>query len=95
MSDIEREPENPLRLQAIAALKKRREFRTHLLVYLLVNSALVTIWASTTHDGFFWPIFPIVFWGIGVVMNGWDAYFAEEISEESIEREMEHLQRRR
>jgi uncharacterized membrane protein len=95
MSDIEREPENPLRLQAIATLKKQRDFRTHALVYLLVNCGLITIWATTSRDNFFWPMFPIVFWGIGVVMNGWDAYFAEEITEERIEREMEHLQRRR
>jgi hypothetical protein len=87
------EPE-PLRLQAIAALKRKRDFRGHVLVYLLVNAALVTVWAATS-AGFFWPIFPIVFWGIGVVMNGWDVYFGQDFSEERIEHEMEHLANRR
>jgi fatty acid desaturase len=95
MSDIERETENPLRLQAIARLKKQRDFRTHVLVYLLVNCALVTIWAVTTSGGFFWPMFPIIFWGIGVVMNGWEVYHDDELSEQRIEQEMEHLRQRR
>ena len=87
------EPE-PLRVHAIAALKKRRDFRGHVLVYVLVNAALVTIWSATS-GGFFWPIFPIVFWGIGVVMNGWDAYFVDDFSEERIQREMDRLAHRR
>ena len=94
MSDIERESENPLRLQAIAVLRKRRELRSHLLVYLLMNTAFVTIWATTTPHIFFWPMLPILFWGIGLVMNGWDAYH-DDLSEERIEREMEHLRHTR
>jgi len=85
--------EESLRSRAIAVLKKRRDFRGHLLIYVLVNTALVTIWAISNRDTFFWPVFPIVFWGIGVVMNGWDAYFANEFDEEKIEREMHRLQR--
>ena len=61
----------------------------------MVNAFLVLIWAMTNPDGLFWPIFPIVGWGIGVVMNGWDAYFADEFSEESIQREIARLQRNR
>jgi hypothetical protein len=94
MSDIERESENTLRLQAIAVLKKRRDFRSHLLVYLLMNTAFVTIWVTTTPDVFFWPMLPMLFWGIGLVMNGWDVYH-DDPSEERIEREMEHLRHTR
>jgi predicted membrane channel-forming protein YqfA (hemolysin III family) len=92
MSDLERTPDDELRSRAIAILKKRRDFRAHLLVYVLVNGALVTIWAVTNPDTFFWPVFFLVFWGIGVVMNGWDAYFANDFSEEKIERQMHRLQ---
>jgi len=65
------------------------------LIYILVDSFLVVIWAVTDPDGFFWPIFPIVGWGIGVVMNAWDVYFTEDFSEDAIEREIEHLARKR
>jgi hypothetical protein len=51
----------------------------------------VVIWAVINVHGFFWPVFPIVGWGIGVVMNAWDVYGRREISEEDIQREMERL----
>ena len=59
-----------------------------------MNTFIVLIWAFTNQDAFFWPIFPIVGWGIGVVMNGWDVYSTREASEEEIERQMMRLQRR-
>ena len=37
-----------LRDRAMKRLKKRRDFRGHLLVYALVNAFLVVIWAMTT-----------------------------------------------
>ena len=84
-----------LREKAIKQLKKQRDFRGHLLVYVLVNAFLVVIWAATNPDGFFWPVFPIVGWGIGVVMNAWDVYRGDEFSETQIRREMERFQGRR
>ena len=60
---------DPLRDRAVKQLKKRRDFMSHLLVYVLVNSFIVLIWAITNSGGFFWPVFPIVGWGIGLVMN--------------------------
>jgi hypothetical protein len=75
--------------KAVTLLKKRRDFRGHVLVYVLVNSFLVVIWAITNDHGFFWPIFPIAGWGIGVVMNAWDVYWRPEITEEDVQHEME------
>jgi len=92
MSDLDKVTEDRLRSRAITILKKRRDFRAHLLIYVLVNSSLVAIWAMGDHDTFFWPIFPMVFWGIGVVMNAWDAYLATDFSEEEIQRQMHRLQ---
>ena len=83
-----------LRERAVKRLKKRRDFYGHILVYLLVNTFLVVIWAVTSPGGFFWPVFPLVGWGIGVVMNAWDVFWAEEVSEDRIQREMDHLAHR-
>lgn len=58
---------------------------------MLVNTFLVVIWAVTSDDGFFWPVFPIVGWGIGVVMNAWDVYRRDEFDEDLIRREMGRL----
>jgi polyferredoxin len=94
MTSMETAHDTELRERALKRLKKRRDFRAHILVYTLVNAFLVVIWAVTS-GGFFWPIFPIVGWGIGVVMNGWDVYFGDDFSEEDIEKEIEHLSERR
>jgi hypothetical protein len=83
--------QDPLRERALKRLKKRRDFGAHLLVYVLVNGFIVVIWAVTSHGGFFWPIFPMVGWGIGVVMNAWDVYRGDEFSEADINREIERL----
>jgi uncharacterized ion transporter superfamily protein YfcC len=79
-----------LRGRALRRLKKRRDFFAHLLVYVLVNAFIVVIWAVTS-NGFFWPIFPMVGWGIGVVMNAWDVWRGEEFSEEDIAREIQRM----
>jgi len=80
--------------KAVAQLKKQRDFRGHLLVYVLVNAFLVVIWAITDVHGFFWPIFPIAGWGIGVVMNAWDVYWRPRITEADIQREIEREDKR-
>ncbi|WP_299440876.1 2TM domain-containing protein [uncultured Phycicoccus sp.] len=86
--------DSALRERAIKELKKRREFQSHLLIYVLVNSLLVGIWAISSPGAFFWPLFPIAGWGIGVALHGWDVYFASEPDEAQIRRMMETLQRR-
>jgi hypothetical protein len=85
--------EQAARDKAITHLKKRRDFLGHLLVYVLVNAFVVVIWVVIGAHGFFWPIFLIVGWGIGVVMNAWDVYWRPEITESDIEREMERQDR--
>jgi 2TM domain len=82
--------EDALREQAIVRLKKKRDFATHAVVYVLVNAFLVAIWAFTGAD-FFWPIFPILGWGIGLGANAWDVYGRKPISEGEIEQEISRL----
>ena len=86
-------PPNDLREQAVARLKKKRDFKTHLLMYVSVNAMLVAIWAITSDGGMFWPIFPILGWGIGVVANAWEVYGRKPITEEEIQREAGRLGR--
>jgi hypothetical protein len=87
--------ETALRERAIKRLRKRRDFYGHLLVYILVNSFLVIIWAMTDMHGFFWPVFPIVGWGIGVVMNAWDVYRRDVFTESQVSKEIDRLQNSR
>jgi len=98
MTDLDPGPavaSDDLRQQAVRRLKKRHDFYGHLIVYTLVNTFIVLIWALTDGQGFFWPIFPMVGWGIGVVMNAWDVFSPDGYDERKIQREMEHLRRPR
>ena len=85
--------ETTLRDRAVRQLKKKRDFYGHLLVYVLVNSTLVAVWAMTS-GGFFWPVFPMLGWGIGVIMNAWDVWRGD-FTAEQIAEEMRRLERRR
>ena len=85
-------PDAELRERALVHLKKKRDFFAHLLVYVMVNSLIVVVWAMTS-GGFFWPIFPIAGWGIGVVMNAWDVWRGD-FTEAQVAHEMQRLQRR-
>jgi hypothetical protein len=84
--------DSELRHRAIRRLKKRRDFGQHLVVYVLVNGFIVAIWAITGLHTFFWPVFPILGWGIGLVLNAWDVYRPEGFTEAEIRREERHLQ---
>lgn len=81
---------------AILRLKGRHEFRVHLVVYLVVNAALVVLWYLTSQAadgerGLFWPIFPIVAWGIGLAIHGYMTYFPPSLTEDDINRELKRL----
>jgi hypothetical protein len=82
--------EQDLRQQAIARLKRKRDFRSHAFVYVAVNALLVAIWA-VTGAGFFWPVFPILGWGIGLAANAWEVYGRKPLSEDEIQREAARL----
>ena len=80
-----------LREVALDRLKKKQDFRGHLLVYVMVNALVWSIWALTG-SGFPWPVFVTFGWGIGVVMNAWDVYWRAPITEQDVLREAERLQ---
>ena len=82
--------DDALREAAVTRLRKKRDFATHVLIYVLVNSFLVVIWAATSGD-FFWPMFPIFGWGIGLAANAWDVYGRKPISEAEIRQEMDRI----
>ena len=89
----ERNEEELLRQRAVKQVRKRRDFYGHLLVFVLVNAAVITIWATIGDGGFLWPIFLILGWGIGLVMNAWDVFYRSYEDEGQIQREIDRLQR--
>jgi hypothetical protein len=59
----------PMPARAAPRIEPRRvRDSEHLRAYIGVSLMLVTIWALTGAD-YFWPIWPILGWGIGVVAD--------------------------
>ena len=70
--------------------KRRAAFKASLLVYALVNALLVGIWYVTSGTGsYFWPVWPILGWGVGMLAQYIGAYHSTQIF--SAEKEYEKL----
>jgi uncharacterized membrane protein len=59
-----------------------RGFYVHLVLYCLVNAGFSAYVLIT--GGYFWPIFPIVFWGAGVICHFSALTFAKRNAEEEL-----------
>lgn len=92
-TDVEQIPaertETELRSLAVERIKARRGLQAHALAFVLVNGFLTLIWALN-HGGFFWPVFPIFGWGIGLAFNAWDVY-SPGTTEDRIQAEMARI----
>ena len=70
--------------------KARVSFKWALASYIIVNSFLVGIWYfSSNHYTYFWPIWPILGWGIGIAFHYARAYQGNNFN--SVEAEYKKL----
>ena len=47
---------------------ERRRFQEHLRTFVAVNALLIAIWALTGF-GYFWPVWPLMGWSIGLLAH--------------------------
>jgi hypothetical protein len=74
-------------VQARRRVTDRREFSTHLLVYLVVNAFLIGVWAFTG-AGYFWPAWVLGGWGIGLVLHAWQTFVRQPVTDADVEAEL-------
>jgi class 3 adenylate cyclase len=83
---------------AIKRIRAKRGFERHAIIYVAVNLLLIAIWALTgpgyaNHrhepESDFWPIWPILGWGVGLGVHYWAVFHQKPISDDEIRREME------
>jgi hypothetical protein len=79
-----------LRAQAIRRIRAKQSFQTHFAVYLVVNALLIAIWFFTSRD-YFWPIWPMLGWGIGIFFHWFGISKQLDITEDRIQEEMNRL----
>jgi predicted membrane channel-forming protein YqfA (hemolysin III family) len=78
-----------------AAEKRARakvEFLRHLVIYLFTMSALVAI-NLLTYPGYYWFVWPMLAWGIGIVGHGVNVFVLTEDSglyRRMVDRELRH-----
>lgn len=61
--------------------KKRAAFKWSLACYVIVNALLVAIWFFTLGiGGYFWPLWPMLGWGVGIAMQYVNAYHTDIFS---------------
>jgi hypothetical protein len=84
--------ESDLHAMALKRLEDKRGLTAHTLAYVLVNLLLTAVWLATG-GGFFWPLFPIFGWGIGLAFHVWSVLWPEP-DPARVAREMERLRRR-
>jgi len=72
-------------------------FQRHAFTYLIINLMLWTIWFFTKKniqtDGFPWPVWTTVFWGIGLAFHFSSAYLFHKSNH--IEHEYEKLKKKK
>jgi hypothetical protein len=85
-----------LRRLAIRRADMRLAFRSHLFAYAIVNAGLVAIYVMTSFGHYFWPIWPMIGWGIGLGAHAATVYMdGENLRDRMIEEELEKLRRGR
>jgi uncharacterized membrane protein len=60
--------EEEIRKIAITRVQAKKGFYSHLAAYVIVNLMLIAIWYFTGASHF-WPMWVLLFWGIGVIIN--------------------------
>ena len=81
-------PTPPDQRAAIKRIRAKRSFEYHATVYAAVNLFLIAVWALTGR-GDFWPIWPLLGWGLGLGLHYWAVFRQRPISEDEIRREMQ------
>ena len=89
-------PEEEIYRRARKRVEEKKGFFSHLIAYILVNIALMLIWAFLAGGGFPWFLFPLCGWGIGLIFHFLGVFvFSKETGWETkeIEKEAEKLRK--
>ena len=73
-------------------VKRRRKFYSHVITWVVMSVFFILLNLATSD--YFWAIFPILGWGIGVAFHGIQI-FTNEWEDSEIDREYERLKKRK
>jgi hypothetical protein len=87
--------EEEMRKIATGRVQAKKGFYTHLTAYIIVNLMLIAIWYFTG-AAHFWPMWVLIFWGVGLVINGVTVFLRHDTGWEKreVEKEMEKIRQK-
>jgi 2TM domain len=68
-------------------LEARRDFGSHAVAFVVVNACVMTIWALTG-AGYFWPVWVMAIWGVGLVLHAWEVFGRRPVTEADVDAEI-------
>lgn len=88
--------EDAERALAVREVKRRRDFLGSAGGWASVSAITTAVWVATGADGYFWPIWPIVGIGIGVVGQAASIWgpMRKDVTEADIAAEMQRREKR-
>ena len=76
-------------------VRQKKDFYNHLVIYVIINTLLVIIWALTSR-GYPWFVWPLAGWGIGILFHAADVYIFHKESaweKREVEKEVDKLRK--
>jgi len=74
----------------------KRTIKWHIIIYVIINVLLCVIYGLTTPNGYFWPMWSIIGWGVGLIMHVvviGAALSSARNNRDSVEKEYQMLQK--
>jgi hypothetical protein len=81
-----RNPNYESYLGTATQLQRWRDFSSHFVAYVVINLAFIGIWA--VEGGFFWPIYPLIGWGLGLSFQHFNMVLRGQITDEQVRQKM-------
>jgi hypothetical protein len=84
--------EERLRNEAVARIKRKRDFLGHVAVYIVINAGLWAVWAvngADTDD--IWPAWVSGIWLVILLLDAFKVYGERPISDQQIQKEMRRM----
>jgi 2TM domain len=74
-------------VQAALQIQRWRDFGSQVFAYAIGNSVFIIIWA-TQSKGVFWPIYPLLVWGLGLSVQHFNVVIRGQITDEDVRRKL-------
>ena len=74
-------------VQAALQIQRWRDFGSQVFAFAIGNIAFMVIWAAQG-KGFFWPMYPLLVWGLGLSAQHFNVVIHGQITDEEVRRKL-------